>query len=399
MPGYSRGRTDPPQCSMNCGTRRALTGLLHHSHHSLRLRLSSERQQESFTSSRSSQDKLNLLRPNPQRLSTMTDNPTSHTPHPPPSTATQPQLSPVEHAKRQAAYRAVAEHFNPSAQYIGIGSGSTVVYVVEAIAAKGPEVTSQMVFVPTGFQSRELIVEAGLPLGAIDSLVPFEATQLKVGKGAKGAVRVATGLRDGGLDGERVMLDVVFDGADEVDEELNCIKGGGACLFQEKLVAISARKFVCVADFRKFQPRLLTRWPAVPIEIVPPAAPTVLRCLRGLGSSNPFIRLGGSAKAGPVVTDNGNFIIDAPFPKLLTRADVQGGRDGSGKDGQWEGETLAKRLKEIVGVVETGLFWGRNGQEPGGDEGGQKPVAAYFGMEGGEVVVRTAGDTNPQGAR
>ncbi len=269
-----------------------------------------------------------------------------------------------------------------------------MVYVVEAIAAMGRETTSQMVFVPTGFQSRELIVEAGLPLGAIDSLVPLEATQLRLGRaGTRGVLpfTTTTGLQDADIDAERIMLDVVFDGADEVDDELNCIKGGGACLFQEKLVAISARKFVCVADSRKLQPRLLTKWPTVPIEIVPPAAPTVLRCLRRLGSSNPFIRLGGSAKAGPVVTDNGNFIIDAPFPPLLTRSDVvKNGKDGSGKDGLWEVETLAKKLKEIVGVVETGLFWGRNGREAGEEGGGQKPVAAYFGLEGGDVVVRTA---------
>ncbi len=165
--------------------------------------------------------------------------------HPPPSDH---PLSPVEEAKRQAAYRAVQDHFNPSMHYVGIGSGSTVVYVVEAIASMGPEVTSRMTFVPTGFQSRELIVEAGLPLGAIDSMVPLDATALGRGIGTgQGAKRVATGLQDMGLNGERVMLDVVFDGADEVDEDLNCIKGGGACLFQEKLVAISARKFVCVA--------------------------------------------------------------------------------------------------------------------------------------------------------
>ena len=177
----------------------------------------------------------------------MSDNPADHAPHRLPSTTSQPQhheLSPVEEAKREAAYRAVADHFDPSAQYVGIGSGSTVVYVVEAIAAMGPEVTSKITFVPTGFQSRELIVEAGLRLGAIDSLVPLEATQLKVGQATK---RVATGLQDMGLDGERALLDVVFDGADEVDENLNCIKGGGACLFQEKLVAISAKKFICVA--------------------------------------------------------------------------------------------------------------------------------------------------------
>lgn len=159
------------------------------------------------------------------------------------------KLSPIEHAKREAAYRAVRDHFPRDAQfqYVGIGSGSTVVYVVEAIAAMGPDVTSRTAFVPTGFQSRELIVEAGLSLAAIDSLVPTSTIHPRK---SEDAVRIATGQHDMGLNGERVMLDVVFDGADEVDEDLNCIKGGGACLFQEKLIATSARKFICVAGIR-----------------------------------------------------------------------------------------------------------------------------------------------------
>ncbi|KAI9801792.1 MAG: hypothetical protein M1825_003165 [Sarcosagium campestre] len=315
---------------------------------------------------------------------------------------TDPKLSPIEEAKRKAAYRAVEEHFPPNAQYVGIGSGSTVVYVVEAIAAMGPSVTSKIIFVPTGFQSRELIVEAGLPLGAIDSLVPLSSPKKKMGPGA---VRVATGRQDLGLEGERVMLDVAFDGADEVDEDLNCIKGGGACLFQEKLVATSAKKFVCVADSRKSQPRLLSKWPTVPIEIVPPSAPTVLRTLKLLGSQGPYLRLGGAAKAGPIVTDNGNFIVDAPFAPLLLASDIRDEQQRQGlhearrgsvaqppPEGRWEVVALAKRLREIVGVVETGIFAGRNGDEAGDEGGGQKPVAAYFGLEGGDVIVQRAGE-------
>lgn len=122
----------------------------------------------------------------------------------------------IESAKRNAANRAVAEHFDAAYKYIGIGSGSTIVYVVEAIKALNTD-TSGISFVPTGYQSRQLIVNAGLKPITFDSL-PGD-----------------------------VLLDVAFDGADEVDEDLNCIKGGGACLYQEKLVAMQARKFVCVA--------------------------------------------------------------------------------------------------------------------------------------------------------
>ncbi|ESZ95399.1 hypothetical protein SBOR_4255 [Sclerotinia borealis F-4128] len=300
-------------------------------------------------------------------------------------------LSPVEASKRRAAYKAVEDHFDPSYKYVGIGSGSTVVYVVEAIAAKGRDITSKMIFVPTGDQSKQLIIEAGLPLGSIDSLPPVIVEPLHLSGDA--AFDVSTGLQDLGLKGKRESLDVAFDGADEIDEDLNCIKGGGACLFQEKLVATSSKKFVCVADFRKLQPRLLTSWKAIPIEIAPLAAPTIKRILITLGSPDPKIRQGGSAKAGPVVTDNGMWIIDAPFPKLLIHSDLKGHDKGDGENGTWEVHNLGRRLKRIVGVLETGLFHGRNGGQvanAGEEGGGQKPVAAYFGMEDGNVEIRTA---------
>ena len=114
---------------------------------------------------------------------------------------------------------------------------------VEAIAARGPAITSKMIFVPTGDQSKQLIIEAGLPLGSIDALPPVTEMERSLDV----AYDVATGLQDLGLKGKRECLDVAFDGADEIDEDLNCIKGGGACLFQEKLVATSARRFICVA--------------------------------------------------------------------------------------------------------------------------------------------------------
>jgi ribose 5-phosphate isomerase A len=126
-------------------------------------------------------------------------------------------MADMESAKRNAAQRAVADHFDPSYTYIGIGSGTTIVYVVEAITALGADITKSMKFVPTGYQSRQVIVNAGLTPLAFDSRP-----------------------RD-------TVIEVAFDGADEIDEDLNCIKGGGACLYQEKLVATHARKFICVA--------------------------------------------------------------------------------------------------------------------------------------------------------
>ena len=105
----------------------------------------------------------------------------------------------------------------------------------------------------SGDQSKQLIIEAGLPLGSIDALPPVKVAPSKIG--GVTALHVATGLQDLALKGLRESLDVAFDGADEIDEELNCIKGGGACLFQEKLVATSAKKFIVVAG----QPLRLSR--------------------------------------------------------------------------------------------------------------------------------------------
>lgn len=85
--------------------------------------------------------------------------------------------------------------------------------------------------------------------------------------------------------------------------------------------------------------------------------------------------------------------MDAPFSKLLIESDLRDGDKGDGTHGTWEVHNLGRRLKRIVGVLEVGLFHGRNGLQvaaAGEEGGGQKPVAAYFGMENGEVEVRTA---------
>jgi ribose 5-phosphate isomerase A len=283
----------------------------------------------------------------------------------------------VEAAKRAAAKTAVANHYPKDARWVGIGSGTTIVYVVEAIKALGVD-TSITRYVPTGYQSRQLIVNAGL------TAVEFDA--------------IPAGT----------VLDVAFDGADEVDDELNCIKGGGACLFQEKIVALQAKEFICVAgavptrlkkvntpplthsaDSRKLQSRLLTNWKYVPIEVAPIAAYRVMRKLTELGAVNPVLRKNIQAKEGPVKTDQGFFLVDAPFPPMLTKSDVQAGKV-SGQNGSWEVTELAKKIKAIAGVLEVGIFCGLTGPQAAatGGVGGQRPVAAYFGMADGSVSVR-----------
>ncbi|KAK5165068.1 ribose-5-phosphate isomerase rki1 [Saxophila tyrrhenica] len=248
-----------------------------------------------------------------------------------------PDLETIEAAKRKAAFQAVSDHFTSNMTFIGIGSGSTIVYGVEAIKAhlaqNPPQAGHMNWFIPTGWNSKKVIEAAGLIPLAFDSL-PADA-----------------------------MMDVCFDGADEVDDELNCIKGGGACLFQEKLVACRSRKFVCIADYRKAQRRLLTQWPSIPIEVAPIAYKSVMEALKAMGSMSPQLREHSLSKTGPIQTDQSFYIIDAPFKQLLTRTDVEKGQDGGGKDGVWDVDTLAKRIKEINGVLEVGLFHGQNGDE------------------------------------
>ena len=125
--------------------------------------------------------------------------------------------SAIEDAKRTAATAAVAEYFVPGCR-IGIGSGSTIVYAVQELAKIFAKRDKTFTCVPTSFQAQQLIVEAGLNLSDL-SRTP--------------------------------QLDVVIDGADEVDAALNCIKGGGGCLLQEKVVAACTETFVLIADHRK----------------------------------------------------------------------------------------------------------------------------------------------------
>ncbi|KAG9315342.1 ribose 5-phosphate isomerase A-domain-containing protein [Chiua virens] len=238
-------------------------------------------------------------------------------------------MSAVEESKRLAAYTAVDKHILSHHKIIGIGSGSTVPYVVDRIVQQGTELNKDRVFIPTGFQSKELIISAKLALGDVD---------------------------------EYLTIDVTIDGADEVDPNLNCIKGGGACHLREKVLAEAAKTFIVVADYRKNSAYLGKNFTqGVPIEVVPFAYAKVLQNLREqLGSPNASLRMA-KAKAGPVVTDNGNFVIDAPFSKDLVQ----------------DPASLLAKIKMLTGVVEVGLFC-------------NIAQAAYFGNQDGSVTVKRA---------
>ncbi|KRX78746.1 Ribose-5-phosphate isomerase [Trichinella sp. T6] len=234
----------------------------------------------------------------------------------------------IEEAKKIAAYTCVKNHVQ-SGQVIGVGTGSTVVYVAKCLGEMYlKKQLEQIVCIPTSYQARTLILQNGLPLGDLE-LYP--------------------------------VLDLCIDGADEVDENLNCIKGGGACLTQEKIVINSSKYFYVVADSRKISKKLGDNWRHIPIEVVPmaymPVRRTIEKTLGGTCNLRMAVR-----KAGPVVTDNANFVLDWIFPKIDKNVD-------------WI--SIHNTIKLIVGVVETGLFI-RLAQK------------AYFGKENGEVCEMSA---------
>ncbi|MES1907718.1 MAG: hypothetical protein MHM6MM_000780 [Cercozoa sp. M6MM] len=241
----------------------------------------------------------------------------------------------VEQAKKAAAFAAVDE-FVKSGMKVGVGSGSTVVYVVNRLCEKmrAGELPN-IVTVPTSFQSEQLLREAGLTV---------------------------CGLNDLGDD----MLDVAIDGADEcsvVKQDdaivgIDAIKGGGGCQLQEKLVAANAKKFVIVADYRKISPGGLgVAWTkGVPVEVVPQAYRSVQRRIRLLGGSSELRT--GSGKAGPVVTDNGNMLLDAVFGECAHQRNLE----------------LAQALSCTPGIVEHGLFL-------------DMACCAFFGMQDGSICT------------
>ncbi|XP_005810295.2 ribose-5-phosphate isomerase [Xiphophorus maculatus] len=231
----------------------------------------------------------------------------------------------AEEAKKLAAYSAVDNNVQNN-QVVGVGSGSTIVYAVDRLAERVRQEKLNIVCVPTSFQARQLILQHGLALSDLE---------------------------------RHPELDVAIDGADEVDAELTLIKGGGGCLTQEKIVAGNSKCFVIIADYRKDSRALGEQWrKGVPIEVIPMAYVPVSRVIAKRFGGEVNLRMAVS-KAGPVVTDNSNFILDWKFEHVQNWSEVN------------------TAIKMIPGVVETGLFV-------------NMAERAYFGMEDGSVKVRKA---------
>uniref|UniRef100_A0A2K5USK7 Ribose-5-phosphate isomerase n=2 Tax=Catarrhini TaxID=9526 RepID=A0A2K5USK7_MACFA len=232
-------------------------------------------------------------------------------------------MSKAEEAKKLAGRAAVENHVRNN-QVLGIGSGSTIVHAVQRIAERVKQENLNLVCIPTSFQARQLILQYGLTLSDLD---------------------------------RHPEIDLAIDGADEVDADLNLIKGGGGCLTQEKIVAGYASRFIVIADFRKDSKNLGDQWhKGIPIEVIPMAYVPVSRAVSQKFGGVVELRMAVN-KAGPVVTDNGNFILDWKFDRVHKWSEVN------------------TAIKMIPGVVDTGLFI-------------NMAERVYFGMQDGSVNMR-----------
>lgn len=191
----------------------------------------------------------------------------------------------------------------PKKGAIGLGSGSTVAIFAEELGRRISEGEVEVSVVPSSYQAYQLAVVYKIPLTNLDI---------------------------------HPELLLTVDGADEVDKDLNLTKGGGGALFQEKVVASASKKLVIIVDESKLVDRLATRFP-IPIEVLPFSLGVVKRKIEAMGIT-PKIREA-QRKIGPVVTDNGNFILDLQFPEPIQNP-----------------TKIAVDLKMIPGIIETGLF-------------------------------------------
>ncbi len=192
---------------------------------------------------------------------------------------------------------------------LGMGTGTTVEYVISALASLVDRgVLKDIAIVPTS--------DATL----------YRCEELSLSTYSLNSKRIAG------------HLDLCIDGADRIDCNKNLIKGGGAALLREKIVAYNSSLFVVVADSRKKVESLKCDFP-LPIEVVPFAYKTVFEALKKRGLE--VVLRCGNAKIGPTITDNGNYILDVRYPK---------------EGFQFDAKKEEMEINQIVGVVENGFF-------------------------------------------
>ena len=200
--------------------------------------------------------------------------------------------------KRDAGFKAAEEV--KDGQILGLGTGSTTHYFIEKVGMRVKEEELDLMGIPTSYQSFLLAKQWNIPVTTLDEHE----------------------------------IDLAVDGADEIDPNLNLIKGGGAAHTLEKIVDYSAKELIIIADESKIVEKL-GAFP-LPLEIISESTRTVFEALKDMGAV-PEIRMG-QLKDGPVITDHGNFIVDASFGEIENPIHLE------------------KDLDAIPGVVENGLF-------------------------------------------
>ena len=201
-------------------------------------------------------------------------------------------------SKKNAGYKA-AEYVEDG-MVLGLGTGSTTHYFIEKVGMRIKDEGIKVMGIPTSFQSLLKAKQSGIPITTL----------------------------------EEHDIDLSVDGADEVDYDFNLIKGGGAAHTKEKIVDYAADKFIVIVDESKVVDSL-GEFP-VPVEVLPDASRMVIKELEDMGATCE-IRMA-QRKDGPVITDNGNFVIDAKFAKIESPAHLE------------------IDLNMITGVVENGIF-------------------------------------------
>lgn len=221
-------------------------------------------------------------------------------------------MTSLDEQKKLVARFAVDTLFNEKKIFdgmkIGLGTGSTAMPAVHRIAELLSTGKLKNIYaVPTSFQTQLECEKLNIPIYSLNSKI---------------------------INGS---LDLAIDGADEIDAQKNLIKGGGAALLLEKIVAYNSAKFVVIADERKKVENLGNAF-ALPIEIIPEARVSIIDKLQKM-NMNVLLREA-VKKMGPVVTDNGNFILDIKFSSTSLINPTQ----------------LEDELNKITGVVENGFF-------------------------------------------
>ena len=193
-----------------------------------------------------------------------------------------------------------------SGMKIGLGTGSTAIPAVRRLAEYiNEKKLTDIKAVVTSFQTMNECQNLGIPVFSLND-------------------RIINGS-----------LDLAIDGADEIDDECNCIKGGGAAHVREKIVEYNAKTFVLIADSSKAVKTIGTKFP-VPVEIIADARIPVANALKKLGAES--VLREGVRKCGPVITDNGNQILDCTWKEPVNVPEME------------------DKINSIAGVVENGLF-------------------------------------------